>query len=466
MRKRASDGGEGMVDDSSVPDDPNGNGTVDYTTGEFDASVDKEVDKNSDSNADDDDVATEGDVVAAIDNIGTDVAEVDDHVVDEYNLEVPDYGTDTPMKTSSYKYASLSLSQLQSVFRKKASAVLADIRERNTQKKTAAAESPVQDQQASADPNLQLYDNMRKLAAIQAEAEHDAALTAANIAHVVKKAAAGEEITEEDAPVEVDDAPATMTDTIDASPEVSLDDVPPEVLEELISAPDEQLQLIEEVQDAVDAGQLSPEEGIEILQGGSDETPASDEEVKEAAYRQWRMRKIAEEIPVTEEDIAAANKLPAADIEAIDALPPEAIDSIIALEEAVEAGEISPEVAVAAIEGDPAVEAAIEEAAQSDAPATDVIAAGPAADTPVSDDEAAAEFSSVLADEGVTPDDLEAVAAADETSEKSASALRTISKSVSRYRTKNAAYHVTKSARQAAIRQRCRKVLTELMTGN
>lgn len=498
MRKKASDGGEGLVDDSSVPDDPNGNGTVDYSTGDFDESVDSEVHEGSDSNADDADVVTDADVTAGMDNIGTDVAEVDDHVVDEYNLEVPDYGTSTPMKTSSYKYASLSLSQLQGVFRKKASLILGDIRERNARTKQASAsrqDYQQQPQQSQQGYNL-LYDNMRKLAAIQQEAIHDAALTAANMAYVTKKAASGEDITDEDIPVDITgESPATLTDTLeDATP---ISDVPPEVIEELVTAPEAQLQLIEEAAQAVDEGQITPEQAIELIQGAEaaddvdeevdtsslDEALGDEEDMeKESSYNRIRkyaeyirarkiaalqrilMHKVAEEVPITEADVAAASELPADDLAAIDALPPEALDEIIALEDMVEAGEIPPEIAVAAIEGNPEVEAAIEEATSEPDVAVEDVEAAP--DVPVTDDEAAAEFSSVLADEGVTPNDLEAIAAADESSEKQASALRAIARSVSQYRTKKAAYHVTKSARQAAIRQRCRKVLTELMTGN
>ncbi|MBQ9692983.1 MAG: hypothetical protein IJV70_07505 [Clostridia bacterium] len=459
LYKKASDGLH-----SEAPDDPTGDGTVEPTTGDLFATMDKEIQDYpiTDVTAADDGTAFNSDVTANLDNIGTEVTEFDDSVVDEYSMDVEDPGTESQVKFSQYKFASMSFSQNHQVFKKLASALAQDLKDR-------AAGALARTKQAGYAPAMTsdqiAMDRFRKAKMIIEEGEKDGILMAKNAAFLLRKAANGEAVTPEDIPVDaVEDIPvetAPEEAVLDPAAEEAaavLSELPPETVEALVQLPEEELQAIEEMAAAVDAGAVEPEEAIAMLAGEegapSEEAVVCDETgctAKEAAYRRW-MYKLAEEAPLTEEDVIAAADVPADDLAAIEALPPEAIEELIALEEAVDAGDIPAETAIALLEGDPGLEAALEEAPVEEVP---VDAA------PVSEDEAVAELSSAMAEQGVTPDDLEAAAAVSD--EIKSASLRKIARSVRVYRTKYAAHTRSKTARRVALRRHCKNVLSELL---
>lgn len=450
LYKQAADGLH-----SEAPDDPTGDGTVEPTTGDLFATMDKEIQDYpfTDVTAADDGTAFNSDVTANLDNIGTEVTEFDDSVVDSYSMDVEDPGTESQVKFSQYKYASMSFSQNHRVFKKLASALAQDLKER------AAGELAFSKQASCgglSTPDQIAMDRFRKAKMIIEEGEKDGILMSKNAAYLLQKAANGEDVMPDDIPVEATGEipvdPAVEDQTL-AEAEAVLSELPPETVEALSQMSDEELAVIEEVANAVDSGELEPEEAVALLEGEApvEEVPVApeimpEETLKEAAYRHI-LYKAAEEAPLTEEEVEAAASLPEEDLAAIEELPPEAIEELIALEEAVESGEIPAETAVALLEGDPEVTAALEEEA--------------AAEAPVSEDEAVAELSSAMAEEGVTPEDLEAVAS-DVDGVKSAS-LRKIASSVRRFRTKYAAYHRSKTARSVALRRHCKNVLSELL---
>lgn len=450
---------------SSVPDDPSGDGTVDPTTGDYTKINDKEIENSPfvDVTAVADSPAFSTDVTANIPNMGTEVLEVDEPVVDEYNLDVPDPGTDTPVKTSSAHFARYTFEQNHAAFNKLAGVLLQDMRELS---------SGVQKQASYSNPNALYQERLRKAAAIMDQANADANLFAMNHNYVLQKNASGEEITEEDVPV---DPSVGVEDIISPEEAEVINELPPETVEALDAMSDPQLDAIEAVVSAVEEGQVDPEEAVAILTG---EEPAADpaacadgscdadtpdssceddpncESTKEAAFR-WLMRKVAEEAPVEEGDLEAAQSLPAEDVAAIEELPPEAIDRLIEIEKDVEEGNIDPEEVIAALEEDPAVMDEADEAL------ADVPADAPA-DPAVSEAEAVAEMSSAMAEQGVTPEDLEAVA--EGSPEVKSAKLHKIARSVRGFRYKYAAHQRSKTARQAALRNRCTRVLNELMS--
>lgn len=483
--KRANDGLN-----SSVPEDPKGDGTVEPHTGELFDTMDSEIEDNPfvDITAMDESQANTSDPVDDLGNIGTEVMSVDDHVVDEYNMDVPDPGTDSPVKTSSY--ARFTFAQNHQAFNKCASILLKDMNERSAGVKTAAARTEC----ANVQPTLSDYDLLRAYDMIQKTAAYDAQIAAANLAKVLRKEASGEEISIEDVPVDpAVDVP--VEEAIPAEDAAALSELPPEVVDTLIEMPEPQLAMLEEVAGAVDAGQISPDEAIAILTdagvgaapaktpapaadvpaeekddtGSESASEGSDTETKEAAFRRRKrafrlMRKIAQEAPLTEEDVALASEVSPEDIAAIEALPDEAIADLIALDEAVASGAIPEEVAIQALQGDPAVDAALAEAAETLPPEAALPEEAVVEELP---EEAVAGFSDALAEQGVSPEELAAVASEVPDTEKSA-ALRKIANSVHRYRyysyhTKRAGYSRPKTARSAAIKMRCHRVLNELL---
>lgn len=488
LRKRAEEEmGAGM--ESSVPDDPTGDGTADRSEGEYSKMNDESIQDNPfvEVTAADPEFVNEGEPTDNTGNVGTDVTSVLDPLVDDYNTEVPDYGTDTPVKTSALKYASLNFEQNKAAYVKIATLLVKDMRERaamyGNRQKTAAArpQAPVNyaPQYQQLGPAEQAYDNLRKWNLIKDAAIKDAALVAKNMAYVRNKMASGEDIGPEDVPVD------TLSDTLGAvaTPEeaAAIESLPEETLEALVQAPEPQLEMLAELAQEVDAGNIEPEEAIAAITGepcegcetdssdsddsddpdnSDDSDSASDEDIeKQAAAFRFLMKRAEEEAPISEEDLAAAQDVSPEDIEAINSLSPSEIEDLIALESAVENGDVPPEVALAAIEGDPAVVDALSDAAPAEA---DVVDAVPAEEVsaPISDDEAASEFSSAMAEEGVTPDDLDAIA--ENAEPVKAAKLRKISAYVRSHRAKKAAYHRSKTARSAALRQRCRSVLHEL----
>lgn len=472
---------------SNVPDDPEGDSTVDPTTGAYAKNNDKEV-KNYefvDVTAMDEGQENDGDVKESVPNMGTDVAEVDDILVDDYNTDVPDYGTSTPVKTSSAHFAQCTWEENRYGFEKAASALLQDMRERAAYYGGSMAKSASYYGDYPMTEDDVLANRMRVTDLIKQAAIRDAEFAAEKANYIMRKNAEGEEVDAEDTPID------TIEDTIENAEDEGaledLQDLPEEDLETLLEASDPELDLIQELADAVDNGDIDAEDAVALITGdedgcdedGCDEEDIDEEDIedladdavsKEAAWHYWRMK--AAEAEAMADAIAADEGADAdegddfseEDLGAIDELPDEDVEGLIALQEAIDNGEIDPEVVEAALEGDPEVLGALQEAAgdegegyeedMGEAPVEDM-------ESPVTEDEAAGEMSSALEESGLTPENLDQIAAQQPDVEKAAS-LRIIANGTRKYRTKNASYHYCKSARQMAIRRKCHETLAEM----
>lgn len=463
MYKTAADGLH-----SEMPDDPSGDGTVEPTTGDYEKQTERDLEDFPfvDITSMDDESAYDDEMKSEIPNMGTDVAEVDDFVVDEYDTDVKDpTGTESPVKVGGYKFASCTFEQNQQMFNKCASALIAYWQGENQTIKQASYGNPAINS-----------GNLEKRAAdyltIVNEAYRDADLFCKNAAYANIKLAEDGGASDDDAPIDVDgESVATMEDTLDdVTPDeaASLADIPEDVLEDLLDSSDVELQLFEEVAEAVNNGQLEPEAGAAILtgelgddEGGSDDSGSDEEMEKESAWHRYAMMKIAEETPVTEEDVANAAEISPEDAVALEELPPEALEELIAVADDVNAGEIDPELALAVAEGDPEVIEALEEAAGGDAaPVEEEIAA-----VPPTEEEAEAALSDAAASMDIAPEDMEAQAEMTGDTEKAAK-LKLAAYRTRAFRMKTASRKrpaQRKTARAIALRNRFQNVLAELM---
>lgn len=464
MYKTAADGLH-----SEMPDDPSGDGTVEPTTGDYEKQTESDLEDFPfvDITAMDDESAYDDDMKSEIPNMGTDVAEVDDFVVDEYDTDVKDpTGTDSPVKVGSF--ANCTFEQNQQMFNKCASALMSYWQNENQTVKQASYNAP-----SSAINSGSLEKRAANYLAIVNEAYRDADLFCKNAAYANIKMAEDGEVSDDDAPVDEEGEPvATMEDTLeDVTPDeaASLADIPEDVLEDLLGSSDVELQLFEEVADAVNSGQLEPEAGAAILsgelggdEGGSDDSGSSDSEEmeKESAWHRYAMMKIAEENPVSEEDVANAADISPEDAIALEELPPEALEELIAVADDVNAGEIDPELALAVAEGDPEVIDALEAATGGDAaPVEEEIAAPP------TEEEAEAALSDAAANMDIAPEDMEAQAELTGDTEKAAK-LKLAAYRTRAFRMKTASRKrpaQRKTARAIALRNRFQNVLAELM---
>lgn len=465
---------------SNVPDDPEGDSTVDPTTGAYARNNDKEVRNYEfvDVTAMDDGQENEGDVKESVPNMGTDVAEVDDILVDDYNTDVPDYGTSTPVKTSSAHFAQCTWEENRYGFEKAASALLQDMRERAAQytqgmAKQAGYYNGLDDELT--DEEI-LANRVRVTELIKQAAIRDAEFAAEKARYIMMKNAEGEEVGADDTPI--DTIEDTIEDAGDAGNLEDLQDIPEEDLETLLNASDPELDLIQELADAVDKGELDAEDAVALITGEdggdaggevADDVPEEDLASKEAAWHYWRMKAaeaeaMADAIANGEDVGGGDGGVSGEDLSGLEDLPDEDVEGLLALQEAIDNGEIDPEVVEAALEGDPEVLGALQEAAgdnggaveedMGEAPVEDM-------DTPVSENEAAGEMSSALEESGLTPENLEQIAQQQPDVEKAAS-LRIIANGTRKYRTKHASYHYCKSARQMAIRRKCHETLAEM----
>lgn len=472
---------------SNVPDDPEGDSTVDPTTGAYAKNNDKEVRNYEfvDVTAMDDGQENDGNVKDSIPNMGTDVAEVDDILVDDYNTEVPDYGTDTPVKTSSAHFAQCTWEENRYGFEKAASALLQDMRERAAYYGGNMAKSAGYYGDVPMTEDDVIANRLRVTDLIKQAAIRDAEFAAEKANYIMMKNAEGEEVDDEDTPID------TIEDTIeDAEDEGALEDLqdlPEEDIETLLEASDPELDLIQELAEAVDNGDIDAEDAVALITGDDDEVDdedyddEGDDEIdeediedladeatsKEAAWHYWRMK--AAEAEAMADAIANdaggedGGDFSEEDLGALDQLPDEDVEGLIALQEAIDNGEIDPEIVEAALEGDPEVLDALQEAAGEEGGMEEDMGEAPVEDmdTPVSEDEAAGEMSSALEESGLTPEHLDQIAEQQPDVEKAAS-LRIIANGTRRYRTKHASYHYCKSARQMAIRRKCHETLAEM----
>ena len=467
MYKTAADGLH-----SELPDDPSGDGTVEPTTGDYAKMTDEDVDNVPfvDVTGQDDGVAYEDDITSGIPNMGTEVTEVDDFVVDEYNTKVKDpTGTESPVKVGSWDFASCTFEQNQQMFNKCASALMDYWRNENNNQANTVKTAEAQPQTPAINSQDDVMEKRaNKYLAIVNEAYKDAELFCKNAAYANIKMAEDGGVSDEDVPVaELEDT--LGSDVADATPEeaASLADMPEDVLEDLLGSSDVELDLIQEIAQAVDNGQLEPEEGAAIIsgelggdEGGSDSGEKDAEMEKESAWHRYAMMKIAEETPVMEDDLANAQDVSPDDIAALEELPPEALEELLAVVDDVNNGEIDPELALAVAEGNPEVIAAIEEAAGGAPSAEEELAAAPP-----TEEEAEAALSDAAANMDITPEDLEAQAAATEDIQKAAK-LKLAAYKTRAYRMKTASAKrpaQRKTARAIALRNRFQNVLAELM---
>ncbi|MDO4568761.1 MAG: hypothetical protein Q4D38_00075 [Planctomycetia bacterium] len=450
---------------TTMPDDPSGDGTTEPSTGPLYDEMSRDIKKspNVEVNAETADAQslTGSNQEANGGNFGTELFDMDSLIQEDYNQNIKDPGTSSPVKVSQYKQATFDQNYM--MFNKLASLAIQEI---NNIK------------QASEQTNTSKYTREQKLAAIVHKANADGERLAANILKGRYKLATG---LGDDEPVESmaelppevlamaaggDGADAAVLSDLAGAGEGNAAEAESALAEAIMSDP----ALVEEVVDEL---------AEEIL--AETEAPAvAEEEAKLASYT----RKIASDISEGDAELAAA--LEAAPPEVLEAIAQEVLPAIVAEEEAsnTDAEQATEEeekqakklayyihkLASDITGGDPEatailetlppeqVEAIVAEVAEEIAAEEAMANAPEPAGEEPSTEEALEALSSTLEEEQITPEDLEAVAAP----EKQAYA-RKFASDLRHYRQHNPNWKPAKNAKAAKLRKQCRNFLRELM---
>lgn len=327
----------------------------------------------------------------------------------DYEFGHDDPGTSMPASAdnNSDKYASYDFATNFAAFNKLASAFENGASAQTQQPQKAAAYQPSRND----DPEL-----VQKALYTIDLANENAQIFQKLASYSFKKLAEGEDVSPEDV--------VPVLDNVDGAEELPADDVSPEEAASAIEAiqdPEDQA-AIEEIVEAVENGEISPEELDALLA----EADAEDTEEKIASYQKCAaysnaisyahsalsqlpaqdavtianlpFNKLAELVDEIDAD-AGAGELTPEEEAALDSLSDDELEALIEIANGLETGEISPEeVEAIASEGDAAEEVAADPSLGSD---TDT------SGDDISDDDALNELSSAMVEQGVSPDDLE-----------------------------------------------------------
>lgn len=444
LEKRASDGFN-----SSMPEDSN-DGLTEPKEGPLSSEMSKDL-KSPATNLSN--VEDKGDASYSEDSqkdgLGTvDVSEADegDH---SYNFKQPDPGTSMPANAeNAEKYASYSFAENFAEFNKLAAAW--ENTPHNIEYQTYE-EYPVKQASYNADND---QDRVRKLAAIIEMADQHAQIFAKAAQYSFKKLAEGEDITPDDVIPALDGEDPTSAPAEEEAPaDLGTEDLSPE-----------DAAAIQEIVDAVESGEISPEELDALL---------SEAENEDAVEKEASLRKCAAYQKAYNAASHALSQLKPEDAQTLASLP---FSKLAELSEGIDAagaedgGDISPEdQAVLESMSDEELQALADIAEAIDAGVIDpndleAITSGEPDVAPeggdLSEDEALGELSSAMMEQGLDPDDLEA---ADVPEEKQAS-LKAVTSMVRNLRKSgNWQYKQARpGTTKYAVRQTCHQFLNEL----
>lgn len=443
LEKRASDGFN-----SSMPEDKN-DGLTEPKSGPLSSEMSKDLtsaDTNLSTVENGSDASYSSD--SQKDGLGTVKVTEADEGDRSYSFEQPDPGTSMPANAeNAEKYASYSFAENFEAFNKLAAAW--ENTPHNIEYQTYE-QYPVK--QASYDANDQ--DRVRKLAEVIEMADQHAQIFAKAAQYSFKKLAEGEDITPDDVIPALDGEDPTAAEAEGEAPvDLGAEDLSPE-----------DAAAIQEIVDAVESGEISPEELDALL---------SEAETEDAVEKEASLRKCAAYQKAYNTAAQALSHIHPQDAQILANLP---FNKLAELAEGIDAagaeegGDISPEdQAILESMSDEELQALSDIAEAIDAGVIDpadleAMTAGEPEVAPeggdLSEDEALGELSSAMMEQGIDPEDLES---ADVPEEKQAN-LKAVTSMVRNLR-KSGGWQY-KQARpgtpQYAVRQTCHQFLNEL----